>query len=494
MRKAQKQEILECLNSLRQAHKEILNALQKKDSTPTQRAQRMWNILKMLSECQKFAVSIGETIERLEGEGQKTVAYLEEYCELLYRIHEEISGGDIENDNIGNRSNENSISKVLKKQLTKIENSVRNDISIRKEIVFLPYKASMWDSMESIWMAAKEDKNCDSYVVAIPYYEKNPDGSLGQMHYEGNQYPDYVPITDWQAYKMEMRRPDAVIIHNSYDEWNFVTSIHPQFYSRNLKQYTELLVYIPYFILGKINVNDEKAMNNARHFCFLPGIISADRVILESETIRRIYIEEYKKNAELQGFPPGHTDREQLNRKFLALGSPKYDKIYREQESKIEIPQAWIKYFDRPDGSRKKIVLYNNSIAAFLQRDKEVLEKMEEILKTFKEFREDITLWWRPHPLIESTISVMRPMVRVKYQEMVQKYREEDWGIYDDTSNLDRAIVMADVYYGDWSSVVHLFRKTGKPIMIVNEIEWINAERQGKESVEDAKTKGQEES
>ena len=43
--------------------------------------------------------------------------------------------------------------------------------------------------------------------------------------------------------------------------------------------------------------------------------------------------------------------------------------------------------------------------------------------------------------------------------------------IYDDSSDLNRAITLSDAYYGDLSSVVHLYLKTGKPIMIQKSIE-----------------------
>lgn len=266
------------------------------------------------------------------------------------------------------------------------------------------------------------------------------------------------------------------MIHNGYDDCNYVTSIDPQFYAENLKKYTKLLVYTPYFVLGDINIDDENAVENAKHFCFLPGVIAADKVILESEAVRRIYIDEYQKNARQYGFPPEHINKKVLEGKFLGLGSPKFDKIAREQKTKTAIPQAWMKYIQKPDGSRKKIVLYNNSIAALLQREEDMLEKMAEIFQTFQEFQEEIALWWRPHPLIESTVRSMRPLLWKKYQKIVERYRAADWGIYDDTSELDRAIVAADAYYGDWSSLVHLFKQTGKPIMITNKKEWLEAD------------------
>ena len=47
-------------------------------------------------------------------------------------------------------------------------------------------------------------------------------------------------------------------------------------------------------------------------------------------------------------------------------------------------------------------------------------------------------------------------------------YKRENFGIYDDTPDLDRAIAVSDAYYGDPSSVVQLYKETGKPIMIQN--------------------------
>lgn len=473
MRKAQRQKIFEALKSLAQAHEEIKENL---------RCRNVVQVQNLLSECQEFAISLGEYIEELEGEGHVAVKDLESYCETLYEIYTEIGGLN------GGDTNESKIYKILKKQLTKIENSVKNDIVVIREIVFLPYKASMWDSMESIYLAAKEDENTRAVVVPIAYYERNPDGSLGEMHYEIDQYPKDVEVVPYEEYSLEKEKPDAIVIHNAYDDCNYVTSIHPQFYAKNLKKYTKLLIYTPYFVLGDINIDDENAVEKVKQFCFMPGVIAADKVILESEAVRRIYIDEYQKIARQCGFPSEYIEKKVLEEKFLGLGSPKFDKIAREQKTETAIPQAWMKYIQKPDGSRKKIVLYNNSITAFLRLGEDMLEKMEEIFQTFQEFEEEIALWWRPHPLIESTIRSMRPQLWEKYRKIVEKYRTEDWGIYDDTSELDRAIVAADAYYGDWSSLVYLFKQTGKPIMIVNKKEWLEAD----EKERDEKTESTE--
>ena len=448
MRKAQKQQILDFIKSLYQAHEEIKEALEVNDTVLAQ---------KMLCECQEFAVALGENIEEFENEGHITVSCIERYCEILFYIFEDIKN---------NQFNKSKIYKELKNSLLKIENSVKNDINVTKEIVFFPYKAAMWDSLESIYLAMKEAKDCNVYCVPIPYYDLNRDRSLGQMHYEGGLYPKNIKITDWRTYDFENRKPDEIYIHNPYDDCNYVTSVHPRFYSGNLKKYTEQLIYVPYFVMGEIDSNDLDTISRISHFCFLPAIIHADKVIVESEGIRKIYINEYIKAAREGGLTGEHINRKYLENKIQGNGSPKYKKVLTTKREDVEIPQEWLRIIEKTDGRWKKIVFYNTTIKALLENGNEALEKIRKVLCTFREYREEIVLLWRPHPLLESTIKVMRPLLFEEYKIIVSSYIAEGFGIYDDTADINRAIVLSDAYYGDTSSVLQLYKKTEKPAMI----------------------------
>ena len=64
----------------------------------------------------------------------------------------------------------------------------------KKEVVFCPYKSSMWDSLESIWRAMSEDKRFHVYVVPLPYADRAPDGSAKEWHLEIDKFPKYVPV------------------------------------------------------------------------------------------------------------------------------------------------------------------------------------------------------------------------------------------------------------------------------------------------------------
>ena len=449
MRKFLKNDILESFQTMYEAHDELKKFIEKKDS------ERMKLILEDL---QNAAVQIGTAIERSEGEGFASVKYLEEYCEAVY----EVSQGDVD------ESNGNKARKVLNKKLIRAENSVKTDIRVKTEAVFISYKASMWDSMESVWRSASLDPDCDAYVIAVPYYDLNLDRSFGQFHYEGDEYPDDVPVTHYEAYDLAERKPDVIYFHNPYDNWNLVTSVDPRFYSSNLKKYTEKLVYIPYFILGEIEPDDQDAIDTMKHFVWLPGVINADKVIVQSEKMKQIYVNEYLKAAKENWLTGRHLDRSYLEVKFLGLGSPKIDKMFNTRKEDLEIPKEWLKVIQKMDGSWKKVIFYNTGIAALLEHNEKWVEKIGDVLRIFKENRDEITLLWRPHPLIENTMKSMRPGILRSYMEIKNAYLDEGWGIYDDTADMDRAIAVSDAYYGDGSSLVQLYQKTGKPVMIQN--------------------------
>lgn len=431
-----KQNIYKIIESIQieQSHIIDLSMQGKKDS-----------IIALLTDCQQAAIDIGEAIEREEGQGTYAVVLLEQYCEQLYNTSQNLEHMDrLIKDCLG-------LSDLLKK----IKENIDKEIATKYEVVFFPYKASMWDSLESVWMAAKENPKVEAYVVPIPYWDFNSDHSLGEMHYEGELYPDYVQITSWEEYHIEERRPDVVFIHNPYDKANHITTVHPDFYSSNIKKYTDLLVYIPYFV-GLDDVEDG--------LCVVPATIHADKVIVQSEKVREIYIRSFRKflkENKCEDLFPNYEE------KFLALGSPKFDKVLSTKKEHCVIPESWRRLIGSEKNNQKKVVLYNTTLVALLANNEKMLDKIQYTLDVFKK-DPTVVLLWRPHPLYKATCGAIRPQLLQQYEQIEEEYKREGWGIFDDTSDMNRAIAISDAYYGDCSSMVALFKVTGKPIMIQN--------------------------
>jgi len=334
----------------------------------------------------------------------------------------------------------------------KLKSALDSEIKTKREALFLPYKSSMWDSLESIYLAAKDDPNWDALVMPIPYYDKK-DGKFTEQHWEID-YPKSIPLIDFHKYNIEERHPDIIFIHNPYDGYNIVTSVEPAFYSERLRNLTDCLVYVPYFVGSGTSVQE--------HFCTMPGCVFAHKVIVQTEEERKCYIKVYKEFAKKNKTPERF---DQIGDKFLALGSPKLDKVITAKKEDYEIPPEWEKLINN-----KKVVFYNLSIGSLLENtieDNKPSDKYFKKVKSVFEFfrkQKDYVLLWRPHPLLESTIKSMRPWLEHEYAEIVNEYKAGGYGIYDDTVDLNRAIALSDMYYGDSSSVTKLFEAAGKPV------------------------------
>ena len=125
------------------------------------------------------------------------------------------------------------------------------------------------------------------------------------------------------------------------------------------------------------------------------------------------------------------------------------------------LPQDWKERI-----SNKKVILYVTSLGNMLSGGMQHIEKIGYVLDIFHQYQEDVILWWRPHPLEISTLESMRPDLLEKYMRIREQYEKEGWGILDTTADVHRAIAISDAYYGDWSSVIQLYEKTRKPILL----------------------------
>ncbi|MCR4694714.1 MAG: hypothetical protein K5773_05295 [Pseudobutyrivibrio sp.] len=418
MRKSDKDKCIKLLDVIGRAHDEILA-----DIT----AGKIDAAVTLLESLQQAAISMGNIIESSEGEGLEIVSKLEEYCEFVFVLHENLLDGQETNV------------KGLEKKFKKIHGNIDGLLSAIPEknvFVFLPYKAAMWDALESIWEAANADNNCDAFVVPIPYYDKNPDGSLAAEHYEINDFPAYVPVVDYRNFDLAKVNPDVVFIINPYDEYNFVTTVHPEFYSYKLKNICKLLIYVPYYSLYTFS-NGPKLMTSADRY--------VDYIVIQSKEYMHTYHIAYTPE------------------RMIPMGSPKFDRVIKMENHRQEVPTEWKKI-----AASRKVIFFNSSVQEMINGPDKFLNKMEYVFDTFKKNNEACLLW-RPHPLMEGTFKSMEPENYHRYLDIKNKFIGEKIGIYDDTPDIEVAIAFSDAYIGTSnSSVPSLFFATGKEIFITN--------------------------
>lgn len=381
-------------------------------------------IVQMLADCQDAAIAIGETLERDSSNHEPIISLLEEYCEEAFYLSES-QEENILRDKI---SILGQLTDKIKVSLTKISSVYH--------VIFMPYKASMWDSLESIWRACKEDKRCECYVMPIPYYEFDSKTNRWLYCYDGALFPEEVPITHYQSYSIQQNRPDVAYVHNPYDDLNLVTRVEPRFYSKELKQYVGKLVYVPYYVTSGFIAPEHLTLSVYQHM---------DYMVVQSE---------YAKSF-CESMP--YYD------KILPFGSPKLDRVIRLCQEEPVIPETW-----KPLLEGKKVLMLNTSIGCFLEQGNIYLQKIKNICKTINN-QSQVALIWRPHPLLEATIKSMRPHLLSDFYELKDYFLENKTGILDETSDISRAIAISHGYIGEeGSSVINLFGAAGKPIFILN--------------------------
>lgn len=418
MRKKDKKQILRLIHTLEEANSVLLSILYGESDEEQ---------VQVLSDEQSAAIAIGNRIEELEGEGTEAVAILEKYCELLWQISQETE----------KESRKQGIEQLF--LLITQEKAAVSDIHETIDVVFLPYKASMWDCMETVWRAAQEDPDCNAYVVPIPYYDLRPDGSEGEMHCEADLMPDYVPITSYKDYILSKARPEVIYVHNPYDEYNKVTRVHPDFYSSVIRNYTDMLVYIPYFFTSGRMPETHRLQ---------PVYAYADKVILQTEDMI----------DDIDDVVP--------RKKLLPLGSPKKERLIwmETHKAQLDFPEEWEK---RTNG--RKVILYNISISGLLKEREKMLDKMEEVF-SLTASRDDIVLLLRPHPLLDATLTSMCADLVARYKKLMDYFKKHNIGIIDKTADPGKAVVFADAYIGEvTSSMVDMFRVVNKPRLFLTD-------------------------
>lgn len=411
------------------------------------------------AEIQEFVSGMFDYTEATVGKNTKLSESLKKLYEILY-------------DTSRDKTHIRQILEIVDEMKEMIGNLEADKI----EVVFFCYKASMSDSLESVYFAAKADPACDAYFVPVPYFDRNPDGSLGQMHFEGEGcYSEQYELTDWQEYNVQVRRPDIIFIMNPYDNQNFVTSLHPYFYSSRLKDCTDMLVYIEYglpYWLYRDPCAEELREEYEKNSILLPAHLHARYDIRYAKELAEAHKPIFAAYPEIA--QQYHMTPEKIQEKFVPLGSPKFDKVLNTGREDYFLPEKWKRKIEG-----KKVILYNTGLTEllksngqqkefmgeYLPRDSWYFRKLRSIIKAFK-MREDVILWWRPHPLFDATLRSRCSELLEEYQTIVHDFKSFDRGIYDDTEDLHRAIAWSDGMISDESSLLLLYTATGRPFYI----------------------------
>ena len=409
------------------------------------------DIITYLSELQNNIVSFGTLTESIKGEDCNTVKLLEQYLEVIYKVAKYVQKID-ESINY-EESAENKYAECdegVKDTFASISEAIDSEIVNRRSVLFLPVKAKHFSSMRMAYEMEATTPDTDVYVMPLPYYYKEYDGSFkDEMHIDTEEFiKANIPVTDYSRFDLSLLCPEKIYINSAYDEYNMAVSVDTRFYARNVKKYTEKLIYIPYFKLMEFDRANYPCWYNMQYYCTVPGVVMADKVYVQSENTRKAYID---KLNEWVG-----------DEKYTDIWEQKID-VYNEsceEHSEDEL---------RDEGSEKTIVWFVSagSLAEFGDR---YIEKAYRNLDVFALSKDKLKVLLISEPFLDEMIKTYSDELYKKWTGFIDEFNRS--GIGEVVSQVEEksveALLKANAYYGDPSYICKDFILMKKPVMLQN--------------------------
>ena len=400
------------------------------------------DIITYLSELQNNIVSFGTLTESIKGEDCNTVKLLEQYLEVIYKVAKYVQKFD-----------ENKYAECdeeVKDKFASISEAIDSEIVNRRSVLFLPVKAKHFSSMRMAYEMEAATPDTDVYVMPLPYYYKEYDGSFkDEMHIDTEEFiKANIPVTDYSRFDLSLLCPEKIYINSAYDEYNMAVSVDTRFYARNVKKYTEKLIYIPYFKLMEFDRANYPCWYNMQYYCTVPGVVMADKVYVQSENTRKVYID---KLNEWVG-----------DEKYTEIWEQKID-VYNEsceEHSEDELRDA---------GSKKTIVWFVSagSLAEFGDR---YIEKAYRNLDVFALSKDKLKVLLISEPFLDEMIKTYSDELYKKWTGFIDEFNRS--GIGEVVSQVEdqsvEALLKANAYYGDPSYICKDFILMKKPVMLQN--------------------------
>ena len=409
------------------------------------------DIITYLSELQNNIVSFGTLTESIKGEDCNTVKLLEQYLEVIYKVAKYVQKFD---EGISYEASAESkyaeCDEEVKDTFASISDAIDSEIVNRRSVLFLPVKAKHFSSMRMAYEMETATPDTDVYVMPLPYYYKEYDGSFkDEMHIDTEEFiKANIPVTDYSRFDLSLLCPEKIYINSAYDEYNMAVSVDTRFYARNVKKYTEKLIYIPYFKLMEFDRANYPCWYNMQYYCTVPGVVMADKVYVQSENTRKVYIDK-------------------LNE---WVGDEKYTEIW---EQKIDVYDESCEEHSedelRDAGSEKTIVWFVSagSLAEFGDK---YIEKAYRNLDVFALSKDKLKVLLNSEPFLDEMIKNYSDELYKKWTGFIDEFNRS--GIGEVVSQVEEksvdVLLKATAYYGDPSYICKDFILMKKPVMLQN--------------------------
>ena len=319
-----------------------------------------------------------------------------------------------------------------------------------EDVVFIPFAPKYWKYMEKLYRQYADSDSYRVWVVPVPYYYKDWDGSAAEEVFDPDGYPDELYIQDYRQVDLESFHPAKIVIQNPFDEWNSVYTVPQTYYSSRLKEYTDELIYVPFFVTDDFTKEQEVEYINMDHYVCMPGVINANTVILPSETLKTTYTEK------LMGF--AGTDDEAIRGVLDDKIIVRPDMVFKDKEH------------EAGKTAGKKTLVYLTSISTLAEKGQAATDKINRVLDILSSEAERINVIWATQCCGEE-LSLVDKTTADDFREAVERFRSGGIGEFIQDvgpKDYERLLNEGDAYYGEPSALALGFYYRKKPVMITN--------------------------
>lgn len=479
----------------------------------------------LLPECQQLSVDLGTLIENVKGEDSESARLvtgeIQRYCDALFEVYNLLAnqsetddensqtefGADDSTQKVSKNSKEiyDNIKQeeLILKNIKEVEthfNSISEAVTARiidrEEILILTVGPKEWQGFDRLYDELVKEDKADVYVVPLPVLFKDyfgqiaatDDELISNTHLE--DYPENVKISLWTDFDLGLHHPDRIYIQSPYDGENPCLTIPPQYYAKELRNYTDRLIYIPPFKTDEFGENDYTDLCNLKHYVTAPGVIYADEVFVQSENIKSQYIKKLKEFAGEEtgdvweakikvGFPYAVKSKLNLkNESQYDYGNEKNDTENHPDDvkEKKNIKKKLFYLIGLNELSEHQIINLNtdkqtsekDSVEKTDSDKKDIIESIKNRLEIFKDNEGAIDLTVGFYPPDINTWNKVDSRLTKRLIDLLSSYGYEYMPVEPDNLKLEAIVEEYDAYYGSASPLVTIFTYNKKPVMIAN--------------------------
>ena len=433
------------------------------------------DIITYLSELQNNIVSFGTLTESIKGEDCNTVKLLEQYLEVIYKVAKYVQKFD---EGISyEASAENKYAECdeeVKDTFASISEAIDSEIVNRRSVLFLPVKAKYFSSMRMAYEMEAAIPDTDVYVMPLPYYYKEYDGSFkDEMHIDTEEFiKANIPVTDYSRFDLSLLCPEKIYINSAYDEYNMAVSVDTRFYARSVKKYTAELIYIPYFKLMEFDRANYPCWYNMQYYCTVPGVVMADKVYVQSENTRKVYIDKLNEWA-------GDDEYSEIWEQKLIVYDENYF-LYKKEETISDTDIVNYEYNiskceefseGKPrEAQNIKSIVWFVSAGSLAEFGDKYIEKAYRNLDVFVLSKDKLKVLLNSEPFLDEMIKNYSDELYKKWTGFIDEFNRS--GIGEVVSQVEaqsvEALLKANAYYGDPSYICKDFILMKKPVMLQN--------------------------